>query len=114
MDWICYSLLLYYIILFSEHLSDTTKVLGWSRVWDFVSGKQEITSLGQRDPFQNWRFTPLYKDPGLAGFMSGSLLLEFLCNAFNFASNPDGMYYLFKHTFYFHWDISVNQYIWII
>ncbi|XP_034250309.1 kinetochore-associated protein 1 [Thrips palmi] len=70
-------------------LRGVSKVLGWSRVWDFVSGQQEISLLGQRDPLQHWRFTPLYKDPGLAGFMSGCNLNEFLCNAFSFIINPE-------------------------
>lgn len=77
-----------------EHLLSSTDELGWSRVWDFVSGQQELSLLGQRDPLLSWRFTPLYKDPGLAGFMSGSHLHKFLCNAFSFIINPDDQEFL--------------------
>ncbi|KAK3922038.1 Kinetochore-associated protein 1 [Frankliniella fusca] len=72
-----------------EQLDKAIQAFGWARVWNFVSGQKEMSSVCQKDPLLTWRFTPLYKDPGMAGFLNGSFLNDFLYATFNFCQNTD-------------------------
>ncbi|XP_026273015.1 kinetochore-associated protein 1 [Frankliniella occidentalis] len=72
-----------------EHINEAIQTFGWARVWNFVSGQHDMSAIWQKDSLLNWRFTPLYKDPGMAGFLSGSYLHDFLFAAFNFHQNKD-------------------------
>lgn len=82
------------ILLISGDLHGAVKSFGWAKVWNAVSGQQEVSLIGQRDAFLSWRFTPLYRDPGLVGFLNGSQLTDLLCKAFCFISDSEG---LLKH-----------------
>lgn len=76
---------------FSENLQEAVKSFRWVSVWRHISGQQEMSVIGHRDAFTNWRFTPLYKDPGLAGFLNGSHLCDFLYSTFSISTNSAGL-----------------------
>ncbi|KAJ1529164.1 hypothetical protein ONE63_005972 [Megalurothrips usitatus] len=73
-----------------DDLQKALDSFGWARIWSLVSGQGELALIGQRDPLQIWRFTPLYRDPGLSSFLNGSLVNYFLYAAFKFSNNTLG------------------------
>lgn len=78
------------IILILGDICFAVESFGWARVWNAVSGQQEVSSIGQRDALITWCFTPLYRDPGLVGFLNGSQLTGLLFKIFSFINSAEG------------------------
>lgn len=76
---------------FSDTLQEAVKAFRWVALWRHISGQQEMSMIGHRDAFTNWRFTPLYKDPGLAGFLNGSHMCDFLYSTFSITTGSAGL-----------------------